>query len=446
MQQDLCVSIYKKIPWLADMVNVFLLTDLFANFSWSKVRNAENHAKNVSNVGVNVMHRVMTNALGSRRTHASNTCPSEKQIVDEIMSLIYGIESPLITGKNEHNSNMMTENAVKYADITQWTSDDLPQPKFAEIVSAMNYTDVLLRNALTDTLTVAERAAIINGGEMTPDMYENLNACLDTYSSTMTKKTTHNGKLAREFLPSAREVLARRDDAKLRDLLNFQTNLKPGSHIAYQFDEGYMHHAIYIGNELVIEVLNVNVPKTHVAATIQPKKKVQGFITINHLNHFIHRVKSNVSEFLVHTYKNPYPLDVIKRRAGWSLGRFPNYHITNENCENFAAWVMSSQFEASACILKRTAKFNPYDPHKEQMNELSITVSEDAPSETTMAIISAAANDAGNAIAPYAENETSKLLTRMRSAQPEKELRGGARNTRHRKSKHRRARNTRRKH
>lgn len=441
MQQDLCVSIFKRIPWLANLINMILMSNLRAS-TWSKIRNAENHAKNVLNIGANVMHKTMSNALGSRRIHASNTCPSEKQIVDEIMSLIYGIESPVVTGRDDYERGAATEYAVKYADITQWTSGPVPQPEFAEIVSAMNYTDVLLRNALTDTLTVAQRVAIGNGGELTPEMYENLEARLDKYSSKMTKKTTHNGKLAREFLPDAREVLARHDDAKLRDLLNFQTKLEPGSHIAYQFDGGYMHHAIYIGNELVIEVLNVHVPDA-----APGEKLVQGFITMNHLNHFIHRVMTNVSDFLVHTYKNPYPLDVIKRRAGWALGRFPNYHITNENCENFAAWVMFNKFEASACVLTSKTKFKTYraaaDPHKEQMNELSITVSGAAPSETTMAIISGAANDVAVNVAPVPVPHVMNTTTPI-SPQPAEGVRGGARKTRHRKSKHRKARNTRR--
>ena len=136
--------------------------------------------------------------------------------------------------------------------------------------------------------------------------------------------------------------------------LNYDNFIPPFSQIAYQFSGGFLHHGVYLGSNAVIEVLNLDSGDTEFDRA--SSKTVKGFITFTHIFDFMKRARNNPSEVFKIEYKNPYPDNVIRDRAIWSLGRFPNYHITNENCESFATWVFTNEFESSMCIISKRTK------------------------------------------------------------------------------------------
>ncbi len=125
--------------------------------------------------------------------------------------------------------------------------------------------------------------------------------------------------------------------------LNYENFLKPFTQIAYQFNNGFTHHGIYLGGQTVVEVRNLEV-----------NGKVAGFITLSHIFNFMKRATDNPSSVYMIEYENPLPDSVILARAMWGLGKFTNYHITNENCESFANWVFSNTFEARMCLILKT--------------------------------------------------------------------------------------------
>jgi hypothetical protein len=163
---------------------------------------------------------------------------------------------------------------------------------------------------------------------------------------------TAQGEKARDACAAAIQFVEERGNEIFNPkFLNYDNFIPPFSQIAYQFSGGFLHHGIYLGSNTVIEVLNLDSGDTEFNR--KSSKTVKGFITFTHIFDFLKRASNNPSEVFKIEYKNPYPDNVIRDRAIWSLGRFPNYHITNENCESFATWVFSNSFEASMCIIEK---------------------------------------------------------------------------------------------
>jgi len=127
-----------------------------------------------------------------------------------------------------------------------------------------------------------------------------------------------------------------------------------GSHIAHEFSNdagrGFLHHAVYIGRNKVIDVLYHNEHGTLVGTadlrflgTVSDELTQQSLFTA---------AKRQSSKIYLITYDNPYSHDTIINRAYFGLGT-SEYKINNQNCETFVNWVFTNQFETLQSIIKR---------------------------------------------------------------------------------------------
>ncbi len=133
------------------------------------------------------------------------------------------------------------------------------------------------------------------------------------------------------------------NEFKHMEYINYDERLKPGTQIAYEFSGGALHHAVYAGSMMVVEVQNYDMGEG---------KGVEAFVVINHLYDFLRRSYGNASNVYTIPYENPLPPEVVTRRALWTVGKFPGYHLSKENCESLASWVVSNSFETSMCVIR----------------------------------------------------------------------------------------------
>ena len=150
---------------------------------------------------------------------------------------------------------------------------------------------------------------------------------------------------ALDTLESARNRIFR------RTYFNFDTKIPLGANIAFDFYKGVLHHATYIGNKYVVEVLGYNDSTTG---------KLKNYVTLTHIYEFIHRalkidLLKNPSVVLMRSFSNPYPADVLVTRAVSALGEYPGYDFMNENCETFCLWVQTNNWATiGECLTSRT--------------------------------------------------------------------------------------------
>ncbi len=405
-----CISQLKNHSWFSNALNMLLLSNFAAKYAgvWGKKRNISNHRGNIQKVGKNVFNRFLTNVLNTRRTASyrrelpasqpasqlvsptilqlllpqtnMNSCPllNEDLLTDELNTIIYNTDSPLVKGKRDSERGIESIEATRYTNPSEWfpSGAPIPTPTLKGVRSFIDITSVIILNAFISEYDIVQRQELNSMRDIPPDLQGRLLARLENFRNEVLKnKKTLSGEPVESYIDVARDIIIEKLSTKSLDFVHFFTNfgesIPPGTHIAYQFSGGFLHHAIYMGSNLVIEVLNVDVPDSN--------KRVQGFITLNHIDHFAARVMSNISDFIVHVYTNKYPLEVIKKRAGWSLGKFPNYHIINENCESFASWVLTNQYTPSACVLLKHAQLTMYDPGvDEAINELTVNIRNEA--------------------------------------------------------------------
>lgn len=110
-----------------------------------------------------------------------------------------------------------------------------------------------------------------------------------------------------------------------------ELSTQPGMHIAYEFSGGKLHHGIYIGSNMVVEMRNF--------------KGMRSCIMITYLYDFLKRVRNSTSPLYEFQYANGFDPDVVIRRALWCLGTY-DYDIRRSNCESFVSWVMTQSFDS----------------------------------------------------------------------------------------------------
>jgi hypothetical protein len=124
-------------------------------------------------------------------------------------------------------------------------------------------------------------------------------------------------------------------------LANTIENILPGTKI--NISKGNLHHMMYIGNDAFIDVLlGQDVEHSHTAT----------YISVKHVVDMFKFCRKNNSKLYMIPYKNPYPDDILLKRAIWCLGEYPNYDISTENCESFVEWVFQNKSDPSFCIVK----------------------------------------------------------------------------------------------
>uniref|UniRef100_A0A6C0KXD6 LRAT domain-containing protein n=1 Tax=viral metagenome TaxID=1070528 RepID=A0A6C0KXD6_9ZZZZ len=103
---------------------------------------------------------------------------------------------------------------------------------------------------------------------------------------------------------------------------------------------GSLHHGIYIGHNLVVEVTNY-----------VEGGKIISSIAFSHINTFLQRSLDNYSTVLAVLYRKPQDGSVTVQRCLDNLGRYDGYNLLNENCESFATWVMTGRFATPGCVI-----------------------------------------------------------------------------------------------
>jgi hypothetical protein len=151
------------------------------------------------------------------------------------------------------------------------------------------------------------------------------------------------------------ELVRARGDSLFADptLFNYYERLDVGAHLMYDFIAAgahVLHHGVYIGNKVVIEILNYR----------DRDNQIQSYQSITHIHDFVRRAIINSSPIVIRLYNNPFPPSVIAERAVWTLGKYPRYNLYNENCETVASWIcMNDYTQSHLCITPKTV-FRPF--------------------------------------------------------------------------------------
>ena len=404
------VSNLKFSPWAAYIMNTIFLADILkGTVGWSKSKGDDDFKKNVKN---------FKNLQGNIRKSLTRRGQVALDIDEDALgilvhSVVYSFESPVALGRVGKGTNMYvlpsinenSPNAPKisgqelYNEVSHWFTPGSVVPKpilDEELKQIFSLTDLYLITA------IKEAKEQINRVNKTLNVVENLKNANNDVVPRLTLHPIVVESNLREFLDRAiksKGVTAQNETAvsacnaairiatEMRPTIldsgyaSYEQAILPGAHIAYQFSNGALHHAIYLGSNVVIEVANYD--------TGNADKSVKGFITMTHLYDFIKRARNSPSELLTFEYENPYPLEVIKKRALWALGRYPRYNIVSENCESFANWVLTNEFEARMCIIMPTTIIRSTAARDKIINSLSV---KDLPDISTEALREEAIN------------------------------------------------------
>jgi hypothetical protein len=301
-------------------------------------------------------------------TEADKPCPgTEKEIdmfVDTLQERYFGMKSFLYTARQPGASAEITD---KYRNLARWfppgfVPDVVPEPQGwttlfplyeMYLIMALNEccnSHIHKRKGREPPVVEKKYKARHDRWMYVRDrlveylqIYEQR---LWWYPSTTTGLSIHLAiQQALDTLESARNKIFR------RTYFNFDTKIPVGANIAFDFYKGVLHHATYIGNKYVVEVLGYNDNTTG---------QLKNYVTLTHIYEFIHRalkidLLKNPSVILMRSFSNPYPADVLVSRAVSALGEYPGYDFMNENCETFCLWVQTNNWETiGECLTSRT--------------------------------------------------------------------------------------------
>jgi hypothetical protein len=118
------------------------------------------------------------------------------------------------------------------------------------------------------------------------------------------------------------------------------------THIANNMggDAPYLHHAMYLTGNIVLEQFAQLPPAEN------KNKSFSTYVNLKYMQDYLKAVRNSNSSVFVIPYRNPYPDEVIRRRALWTLGKYPMYDFATENCESIPSWVFENNTaEPSIC-------------------------------------------------------------------------------------------------
>jgi len=109
----------------------------------------------------------------------------------------------------------------------------------------------------------------------------------------------------------------------------------------------YLHHAVYLGNRLIIDAM---------AADLPGRLTYDSTMSIKHIDSLLEfaiskaTTKACPAHIFIIPYTNPFPTRILRRRAFWTLGTF-QYNPWELNCESFPSWIFENAHGApSFCI------------------------------------------------------------------------------------------------
>lgn len=291
----------------------------------------------------------------------------------QLHSMIYRSQSPVSSameqiksGAQKQQRELNSYNAVPPSNVELFQNASLwfkpgervPTPIYKGIKRGISlgamYVIIAVNEVVNNSFKDVNYASPISNSviqEFYDEVLANLQKMIDNASSDEAKKSAR--KAFDFFQKNGHEI------ETVRKFLNYESFVPNGSQISYHFSGGYMHHGTYLESSTVVEVLNMDTESVKPEPFEGIDKTVNAFITISNLYDFIKRTAlSNESDFYIIEYDDQYPLEVLHKRAFFGLGRFSGYHSIEENCESFASWVFSNNFEATMCIRIIGSKIN----------------------------------------------------------------------------------------
>lgn len=336
------VSCLKSSKWLGDIANMIFKADsLKGALGWNTLNMRKSMGRLVKNNNttkkfipmIEGMKRNNIKTLISNRysTIEAGKCETDTlRAIDQMYNLIYSSPSPLVIIPDLQGKNSLTtqEQSIlnKFNNLSAWEEG---------LNSDIRTTGIKYIFSLEDLYLIT---AFIESGlrENAPVDKEQIRSKLLAYKL---RSPAQAGVIDR--------INHNIDKIDTDKIIHYSSFIPIGSHIAYTFMRGAIHHGIYIGNNVVVELMNLD--------TKEKNKNVKPFIALTHIFDFLKRARNSGSGLLTIQYTNTYPPDIIKKRALWILGR-TDYHISENNCENVASWVMSNKHTSTMCTITNAGK------------------------------------------------------------------------------------------
>lgn len=113
-----------------------------------------------------------------------------------------------------------------------------------------------------------------------------------------------------------------------------------------------LHHALYFSKDILIEMFPQRLKDGKAAI----------FISMKTMYDYLKLLRNKNKELYIIPYENPYPNNILRRRALWCLGKYPIYAPYDENCENYPSWVFENNLGLPGMCV-------PYTKDKVQLYE-----------------------------------------------------------------------------
>ena len=126
----------------------------------------------------------------------------------------------------------------------------------------------------------------------------------------------------------------------------------------------FLHHAVYIGKNLVVDVWNRMFTEANSAEITRlagasagsgtgagaaapgiaavSLTRSEATVSVRLFEEYMDTALKSASPVYFTPYTNMYDNRLLRRRAIWTIGRFPRYNVEAENCESHAEWVFDN--------------------------------------------------------------------------------------------------------
>lgn len=328
-------SLLKYAAFRAEIANLLFRADMLKGVvGWAKMKTA----------GEIITDLVRFKALQGEIMSMLNidiSQPDDAAIKDRVNEVIFMKKSNVYLAEHD---NTQPELKALFSDLGLWANSDTPlqTPQAKKIESSISLRDIFLSLATTEVLAKNAKDDAVKTPE---EIHQQIKVALEAMKGAPDQKSA-KGSSTHASIDEAIGLIGA-GTFKYGEYVNYDEKLKPGSQLAYEFSGGALHHAVYVGSMMVVEVQNYDMGEG---------KGVEAFVVINHLYNFLQRTGGNASDVYTVPYENPLPPEVVTRRALWSVGKYPSYHLTRENCESVASWIVSNSYESSMCVIRPPSK------------------------------------------------------------------------------------------
>jgi hypothetical protein len=311
----------------------------FTVVNWSNARTKGNITKNLASLGSNSKAMIRT-CIVNRGLECT-----DEALAAVLEQLLRREKSPLTKGIEDTQNGISSAESRKFQNISEWPGATTIAPTQVRLAEFYSIADLYVITAINQVANPDIARKLGKSIDSTTPFSEQAIRLLEDMRSKA-KGANVRGTTATDSIDKAIHILREVGERITSSAywMNYETALPAGSHLAYEFSGGALHHAIYLGSNILVEVTNNKTPDERTGSY------VKGYVAITHLFDFLKRMRNSPSAVFRYKYENPYPLDLIKRRALWALGLY-NYHIRNANCESFANWVFMNKMEADMCTI-----------------------------------------------------------------------------------------------